>query len=104
MVFVVACFELHTNQLRFCVLQEKVVDLLRAEFLGGGCCTNVDGWGFIATSTQEGDAINEDAASMCAKDTFLDLSAVDACKWEQSSTYVVKDLDGVAVEGVDLVA
>ena len=103
-VLVVSCFQLDLDQLRFGVLQQQIVDFLGADFLSGGCCGNVDAWSFIAATAQKGNALKVDAASMCAKHSLLDLCAINACKWKQSTAYIVEHLHGIAVERIDLVA
>ena len=64
---------------------------------------DIDAWGFIPATAQEGNAVDVDAAGLCADHAFLELSAVNACKGEQLAAYVVEHLDGVAVESVDLI-
>jgi len=39
---VVSCFELDQCELHLGVVQQQIVDLLRADLLGGGCCADVN--------------------------------------------------------------
>ena len=104
MRLVVACLQLDLDQLSLGVLQEQIVDLLRADFLGGCCCAKINAWRFVASTAQKCDALQIGAASVRANHTLLNLCSVNALKRKQCAAHVVEDLLRIAVEGIDLVA
>ena len=104
MVAVVACFELDLGELRLGVVQQQVVDLLRADLCGGGVGPDVDARRLVAPTAKEGNGFEEDAGRMGADAPFLNLRTFDGGEREEAAAHVVEHLDGVAVDRVDLVA
>ena len=71
MRLVVACFQLDQGQLRLAVVQQQVVNLLRADLLCGGGCAKVDAWSLVSATAKKGNALDVDTATLRADHALL---------------------------------
>ena len=92
------------GQFSFGIAGEDFLDLARGDFRGGSVGGDINRNAFVRAAAHERQRLGEHATGVRAERALLNLRAWDALEREARRAQVVKHLDRVPVQGVDLVA
>ena len=98
-----ALLEICHRQFIFGVFQKDFVDLARCDLLHRTIGPEIDRRSLVETATEESDVVHEHRAGVRPNAALLNLRARHPLEWKASAAHVVEHLDGVSVQGIDLV-
>ena len=99
----VPCLHRGDSQFPFGVFHQDQVNLVRADFLRRPVDSDIDRDLFVPSAADEREAFLEHAHTIAPQGALFYLSPLDTGKGEQIPAHVIKRLNGMAVQGIDLI-